>query len=95
MVLHARRKNCNNYAENINHHHSKFSCPGNQMPSFVNACLGTCGNDCGTEDKVPLPHLQTHTSIMIHIHESCSHHGTKNSSVSLAAFLFRFLKYDV
>lgn len=42
--------NCNNYAESIKHHHSKFSCPGNQMPSFVNACLGTCGNDWVTED---------------------------------------------
>jgi hypothetical protein len=43
-------KNCKNYAENIKHHHSKFGCPGNQLPSFVNACLGTHGNDLGMED---------------------------------------------
>jgi hypothetical protein len=43
-------KNCNNYAENIKHHHSKFSHPGNQMPSLVNAYLGTCGDDWVKED---------------------------------------------
>ena len=45
-----KHKNCNDYAENIKYHHWKFRCPGNQMPSFVNACLGTRGNHWGTKD---------------------------------------------